>query len=188
MKVAILHLDLGIGGAEQLIVNMATVIKELGHEVTILTSHHDPSHCFEETKPNGHLGSSIHVHGDFIPRQIFGKATAFCAILRMLYLAVVMLLFCDADVVLLDGVSAPIPLLRLFGAKIIFYCHFPDMLLCYERTSPLKRFYRHFIDSVEQYTTGAAHLVLQTPTSPPTSTPKLSPPWPSTRHARCSIQ
>lgn len=53
MRVTILHLDLGIGGAEQLIVNVATVIKELGHEVTILTSHHDPSHCFEETKPTG---------------------------------------------------------------------------------------------------------------------------------------
>ncbi len=53
MKVTILHLDLGIGGAEQLIVNVATVMKELGHEVTLLTTHHDPNHCFEETKPNG---------------------------------------------------------------------------------------------------------------------------------------
>ena len=53
MRVTILHLDLGIGGAEQLIVNMATVMKELGHEVLLLTSHHDKNHCFEETKPNG---------------------------------------------------------------------------------------------------------------------------------------
>lgn len=55
MKVVILHLDLGIGGAEQLIVNVATVVKELGHEVVLLTSHHDKNHCFEETKPNGML-------------------------------------------------------------------------------------------------------------------------------------
>jgi len=53
MRVAILHLDLGIGGAEQLIVNVGIVMKELGHEVTMLTTHHDPTHCFEETKPNG---------------------------------------------------------------------------------------------------------------------------------------
>jgi hypothetical protein len=53
MKVTIVHLDLGIGGAEQLIVNMATAVQELDHEVTLLTSHHDPNHCFEETKPNG---------------------------------------------------------------------------------------------------------------------------------------
>lgn len=53
MKVTILHLDLGIGGAEQLVVNVGTVMQELGHEVIMLTSHHDPNHCFEETKPNG---------------------------------------------------------------------------------------------------------------------------------------
>lgn len=53
MRILILHLDLGIGGAEQLIVNIATLLQELGHEVTILTSHHDVNHCFEETKPNG---------------------------------------------------------------------------------------------------------------------------------------
>jgi hypothetical protein len=55
MRVTILHLDLGIGGAEQLIVNVATVAKELGHDVLLLTSHHDPRHCFEETKPNGEV-------------------------------------------------------------------------------------------------------------------------------------
>ena len=53
MRVTILHLDLGIGGAEQLIVN--TVLKELGHDVTLLTTHHDKNHCFEETKPSGNI-------------------------------------------------------------------------------------------------------------------------------------
>ena len=53
MKVTIIHLDLGIGGAEQLIVSIACSLQELGHEVTILTSHHDNKHCFEETKPDG---------------------------------------------------------------------------------------------------------------------------------------
>jgi hypothetical protein len=73
MKVTIIHLDLGIGGkylrlkilrmevayltvstgAEQLIVNVATSLKELGHDVLILTSHHDQNHCFEETKASG---------------------------------------------------------------------------------------------------------------------------------------
>jgi alpha-1,3/alpha-1,6-mannosyltransferase len=53
MKVCVLHLDLGIGGAEQLIVNISCCLKELKHNITILTTHHDKNHCFEETKNNG---------------------------------------------------------------------------------------------------------------------------------------
>ena len=51
-RVTILHLDLGIGGAERLIVNIATSLLALNYDVSIYTSHHDISHCFEETKPN----------------------------------------------------------------------------------------------------------------------------------------
>ena len=50
MKIAIVHPDLGIGGAERLIVDAAIELKNRGHEVTIYTSHHDPNHCFPETK------------------------------------------------------------------------------------------------------------------------------------------
>jgi hypothetical protein len=53
MKIAIIHLDLGIGGAERLVVNIALCLKRMGHDVRILTSHHDPKHCFEETAPGG---------------------------------------------------------------------------------------------------------------------------------------
>lgn len=52
MKVAIVHPDLGIGGAERLIVDAAVALKERGHEIIIYTSHHDPNHCFPETKSN----------------------------------------------------------------------------------------------------------------------------------------
>lgn len=72
----------------------------------------------------------MHVYGDWLPRQLFGKLTAFFAILRMLYLAIITILFYyhKTDVLILDGVSAPIPLLRFFKIKVIFYCHFPDMV------------------------------------------------------------
>lgn len=50
MKIAIVHPDLGIGGAERLIVDAAIALKERGKDVTIYTSHHDPNHCFPETK------------------------------------------------------------------------------------------------------------------------------------------
>jgi alpha-1,3/alpha-1,6-mannosyltransferase len=66
MRVAFIHPDLGlgeslssvyfvnlntvIGGAERLIVDAALGVQQLGHTVHIYTSHHDPNHCFDETK------------------------------------------------------------------------------------------------------------------------------------------
>ncbi len=63
------------------------------------------------------------------------------------------------DVVFIDGVSAPILLLRLTRLPVLFYCHFPDKLLCVVRSSSLKRFYRRPLDWIEQYTTGLANVV-----------------------------
>ena len=44
------HPDLGIGGAERLVVDAAVGLQERGHRVTIFTSHCDPKHCFEEAR------------------------------------------------------------------------------------------------------------------------------------------
>ena len=49
-NVIFFHPDLGIGGAERLIVDAAAGLQELGHKVTIFTSHCDKSHCFEEVR------------------------------------------------------------------------------------------------------------------------------------------
>ena len=38
------------GGAERLVVDAALGLQKLGHSVDIYTSHHDPNHCFEETR------------------------------------------------------------------------------------------------------------------------------------------
>lgn len=53
MKVIIVHPDLGIGGAERLIVDAAVALKEGENDVIIYTSHHDANHCFPETKSTG---------------------------------------------------------------------------------------------------------------------------------------
>ncbi|KAJ3791403.1 hypothetical protein GGU11DRAFT_751884 [Lentinula aff. detonsa] len=50
LKIAFIHPDLGIGGAEHLVVDAALGLQNLGHQVDIYTSHHDLNHCFEETK------------------------------------------------------------------------------------------------------------------------------------------
>jgi hypothetical protein len=59
-----------------------------------------------------------------------------------------------------DQVSAVIPVLKwLTRSKVLFYCHFPDMLLA-QRQSALRRAYRAPLDWVEQATTGRANKVL----------------------------
>lgn len=169
LNIVVLHLDLGIGGAERLMVNVAISLMSLGHNVKIVTSHHDSSHCFEETLPRGIIGNKVDVYGDWLPRQIFGKFTAMCSVVRMVYIAVVVLArhmlasflqlfsglkpsprnqagkskwvqyqqhskYLDAfpshvDLIVMDGVSLPLPLFSWMGIPSIFYCHFPDKLL-----------------------------------------------------------
>ncbi|RYY81948.1 hypothetical protein EON63_14380 [archaeon] len=79
----------------------------------------------------GVLGKSIYVHGDFLPRHFLGLFTALFAILRMIYLALIVV-FCvkpsDYACVIIDGVSAPIPILRWGGYRVMYYCHFPDLV------------------------------------------------------------
>jgi alpha-1,3/alpha-1,6-mannosyltransferase len=164
MKVTVLHLDLGIGGAERLVVNTCCALQELGHDFTVLTSHHDKNHCFEETKPGGRLHPHIRVYGDWLPRHFLGRGTALFSVLRMIYLALVVVLIHlwqrpKKHVVFIDGVSAPIPILKLVGIKVLFYCHFPDKLLVKDYGGPIKRSYRFVLDAIEENTTGCADVV-----------------------------
>lgn len=102
-SVAFLHPDLGIGGAERLVVDAALAVKAGGHLVHIFTSHHDRSHCFEETRDGTVL---VTVYGDWLPRSICGYAMALCAYIRMLYLAIAVMLFEPAvDTMVVDQCS-----------------------------------------------------------------------------------
>src|SRR2546423_15449927 len=49
-NIVFFHPDLGIGGAERLVVDAAVGLQSLGHKVTIFTSHCDPQHCFDEAR------------------------------------------------------------------------------------------------------------------------------------------
>lgn len=157
MRIGFVHPDLGIGGAERLVVDAALGLQQKGHHVDIWTSHHDPSHCFQETK-DGTL--NVKVYGDFIPRHIKGKCHVIMAILRNIYVAFALLFLGPKyDIIFCDQISVTNPLLMLRGAKILFYCHFPDKLLSSRKTL-LKRIYRFPIDLLEEFTTGAAHVVV----------------------------
>ena len=66
-NIVFFHPDLGIGGAERLVIDAAVGLQNLGHKVTIFTSHRDPRHCFDEARDGKHLveSSRQHVTHDF---------------------------------------------------------------------------------------------------------------------------
>ncbi len=50
LRIGFIHPDLGLGGAEKLVVDAAVALKRRGHEVVIYTSRHEKARCFEETR------------------------------------------------------------------------------------------------------------------------------------------
>ncbi|XP_076937492.1 uncharacterized protein LOC143609840 [Bidens hawaiensis] len=157
-NIAIIHPDLGIGGAERLIVDAAVELASHGHNVHIFTSHHDTNRCFEETLAGSF---AVTVYGSFLPRHVFYRFHAVCAYIRCIFVALCVLFnYPSFDVVLADQVSVVIPILKLKkSSKVIFYCHFPDLLLA-KHTTLLRRIYRVPINYLEQITTGMADLIL----------------------------
>lgn len=151
-NVVIVHPDLGIGGAERLIIDVALALQNRGHRVTIYTSHCDKSHCFEEAR-DGTL--DVRVRGNTIfPAHIFGRLHILMASLRQLHLTASLLSelgsrdqpskkdqtadssISQDDIFIVDQLPACVPILKSFGQprkshtqRILFYCHFPDQLL-----------------------------------------------------------
>ncbi|XP_057339592.1 alpha-1,3/1,6-mannosyltransferase ALG2 [Microplitis mediator] len=153
VKITFLHPDLGIGGAERLIVDAALALKKFGHDVNIVTTHHDPKRSFAETN-DGTL--PVAVVGSWIPRHIFGKFYALFAYLRMIYAAIAIYFISSRpDIVVCDLVSICIPILHLFTNYVIFYCHHPDQLLS-QPGGCLKSIYRLPLNYLEEITTGQA--------------------------------
>ncbi|XP_067648407.1 alpha-1,3/1,6-mannosyltransferase ALG2 [Eurosta solidaginis] len=162
VRILFIHPDLGIGGAERLVVDAALALQTRGHDVSFLTNHHDPAHCFKETA-DGTL--RVQVVGDWLPRKIFGRFYAFCAYLRMVYAALYASFVLShpekVDVFFCDLISVGVPILRLAKRrpKIIFYCHFPDQLLSM-REGYLKSVYRAPLNYLEEVTVGMADVTL----------------------------
>lgn len=163
VKVLFIHPDLGIGGAERLVVDAALALQKSGHSVQFLTNHHDPTHCFEETR-DGTL--KVQTVGDWLPRSIFNKFTAACAYIRMLYATLYTTFVLSReekfDVIFVDSISIGIPILRYAtgSPKIIFYCHFPDMLMAPQEGSAFRKWYRFPLNWAEEFTTGKADVIL----------------------------
>lgn len=152
-NVVIIHPDLGIGGAERLIIDVALALQNRGHRVTIYTSHRDKAHCFDEAR-DGTL--DVRVRGNTIfPAHVFGRLHILMAALRQLHLTASLLTELGErtqstkdqsaiarddddrdDIFIVDQLPACVPFLKTFGQprkskrqRILFYCHFPDQLL-----------------------------------------------------------
>ena len=97
MKVAFIHPDLGIGGAERLVIDAALEFMDAGHEVVMYTGYHDVTRCFEETlTERGERAGWVRVHGSWVPRHFFGIFHALLASVRCLW-AMCALLLHDPD-------------------------------------------------------------------------------------------
>lgn len=157
-SIAFIHPDLGIGGAERLVVDAAMHLQAAGHRVTLFTAHRDQTRCFEETR-DGSL--EVRVYGKFIPQHVGQRLRAPCAIARMCYLAARLSAGKDRfDIIFCDLVSHAMGALRLLtGSKIVFYCHFPDRLVAPQRGG-WYCWYRAPIDRLEEVTTGMADRIL----------------------------
>lgn len=168
LDVAFIHPDLGIGGAERLVVDAAMAVKNMKNDsgrenvVKVLTSHCDLNHCFEEVR-NGEF--KVCVYGDFLPTNLFGKFSVVFAFLRQLYL-VLLLIFTgklnNYDLIFVDQLAYCIPLLHFYKrpeAKILFYCHFPDKLLASHKGF-LRSLYRYVFDTIEEWTTKSADIIV----------------------------
>lgn len=150
------HPDLGIGGAERLIIDAAVGLQNRGHKVVIFTSRCDPQHCFEEAK-NGTL--DVRVRGDaIVPVSIFSRFYIICAVLRQVSLIISIyfsseLNLLKPNIFIVDQLSAGLPWLAYLcpETKILFYCHFPDLLLAQGRNKWWKRIYRMPFDKLEEW-------------------------------------
>ena len=162
LHVAFLHPDLGIGGAERLVVDAAVALQRRGHAVSITTAHHDTSRCFTETR-DGTL--RVRIAGSGVPRHFLGRLHIVCATVRSV-LGAVSLLISEpkCDVIFVDAVPASVPLLRACGVPVLFYCHFPDKLLAPVTGNTVRRLARHVyrlpFNILEELCTGMATRVL----------------------------
>lgn len=158
-KIAFIHPDLGIGGAERLVVDAACGLQALDNSVVAYTLHCDRSHCFDEIT-DGEL--AVEVYGDWLPTTIAKRFHIVCAALRQLWLTLRLLTNGERyDYFIVDQLSYCLPLLKIFGgnARVVFYGHFPDQLLA-QRGGTLKQLYRIPFDWFEQWTTAWADKVV----------------------------
>lgn len=153
MRVAVIHPDLGLGGAERLVIDVALALQAAAHAPTIYTAFRDPARCFADVAP-GRETVRVRVLRAPLPRAVLGRAHALLAALRCCALALYVCLFARPDAAFVDIVSLPVVVFAAFRVPVVFYCHFPDKTLEETlRTQPksmMRRVYRALVDMLEE--------------------------------------
>ncbi|KAF5290892.1 hypothetical protein FQA39_LY14572 [Lamprigera yunnana] len=157
--VVFIHPDLGIGGAERLVLDVAVALSKQHNKVSFMTNHFNKNHAFQELRENQF---PVEVIGDWIPRNICGLCQAFFAYIRMMYLVLIHIFFNNKskpDLYFVDQIPIAVPFVKWTGAKVIYYCHHPDLLASVPG-GLLKRLYRFPINWLESQGTGMADIIL----------------------------
>jgi alpha-1,3/alpha-1,6-mannosyltransferase len=111
-RVAFLHPDLGLGGAERLVVDAAVELSRFGHTVDMYTAYYDENRCFHETRSGDF---AVIVSGGWFPRHVLGRLYALCAVVRCTLAAIFLAMrvwsgnIPDYDVVIVDQVGLRLP-------------------------------------------------------------------------------
>ena len=158
MKFAFIHADLVLGGAEKLILDMAKVLsKKEENEITIYTNTKQINNNFE-------ISEKIKIKKilSFLPKTFLNKFKAIFSYIRILLMTLYIILFEKKyDVYILDQISFPLIILKLFRKKTIFYCHYPDFLQDDKKEKGvLKKIYRFFIFFLEYVSMKFSDLIL----------------------------
>lgn len=162
LRVAFVHPDLGLGGAERLVIDSALGLDELGHSCKIYTPFLDRNRAFSEVT-DGKVGSKV-VHTP-IPRAIFGRLHAICAAIRCAFVALYVAIVERPDVAIVDIVTLPCVVFALYGIPTLFYCHYPDALLAKTLSinekgpSKLRVMYRYIVDKIEAMSLNCSRMV-----------------------------
>eukprot|EP00796_Vickermania_ingenoplastis_P007270 gene7271-5116_t len=174
LKVAFLHPDLGIGGAERLVVDACIGLQSLPSrcscQATIVTTHHTAARAFKETT-DGTI--PVVVFGDWLPHSAWGRGVVLFSTIRMLYAAFRLCSsYPEVDVVVVDQVPTALRMLKGLSPFLprLFYAHFPDQRCDANRdeagnfhnpnTPQVVRAYRRYFDDLEKTSMEAATKIL----------------------------
>ncbi len=144
MRVALVHPELGIGGAERVVLDTARALAARGHVATVLAGAL-PERAFPEARDGS---VDVRVTAARIPVGLAGRARVPLAMLRMAAAAPA-LRAGRFDLVWCDLVPHVVPLLALAArAPVVYYGHYPDLLLA-PPGGRLYAAYRALIDRLE---------------------------------------
>jgi alpha-1,3/alpha-1,6-mannosyltransferase len=158
LKITFLHPGLGIGGSERLVIEAALGLQQKGHRVKVVTAHYRPRDSLASA-----LASQLDLRicRPIVPSSIGCRLRVLCSILQMMLLVGELRRFeNDSHVVFCDLVPHVIPFIRRVSrAKVVYYCHYPDLLLTAERDL-VYGLYRRPFDYLEEVGTAMAHAIV----------------------------